>query len=1360
MEEKRLLKRKLRAEECGNLDQRAHYCRELGNYYRMVGKNDDAVRQFKEEENINEALNRPIAVAISNRMVGEIYCDIGDFKQALKHQEKHLEIARKEGSEVEEQRALANLGRTYFCMAEAITKSERREYESYLTSAKKAYIQSLELCDSIQGVGHLVLMEMRARLLLNIGLVLECQGNLNDAYKYIAKATSIAQQGNLNEELFRCYSTCGIFHQRRGESNKALKALNLALEVAERLEGREKHSCEALLSKAEVLFDMGEFEGAKQALLKAYKLRTPDAHERKSVERNLKIAVKLCLTERKVLSTDMSDHKMLKSLYETLGDGVVAVGNFKKAIEYYLKMLESAEAAGESGRALCPIYVSLAQTYKDDGQYDLALEYSRKELAISEDVPHEACKTMLTICELLELKKAPYVEVAGSYLKAKDFAIRAKDWKLLVTTLRCLQAYQKNSSFEDLAEKTEEECAQLIEEHNVQMSSDEGSEEEVEEYGGSINLDQLAESEGEDEGGGEVGEVRSSRRRKPPGKTLAVQRNEKGETALHRACISGNVALTQKLIERGHPINVRDHCGWTPLHEACNHGHEEIVSLLLASGASVNDRGGTHCGGVTPLHDAASCGHLAIVRMLLAAGALLTAQTDKGETPLACLRQWYERVEGEVDSAMEESFRALEREMSGRLEKVTPEVGQRPVVAVRDHIEKRRRSSPKESASEPLVTAPEEERRGMKGRRRQQEFSRALPSRVDDDDDNDEGGISDWSASSGEEEPLVRPAVRIESQKPSGSAALGKARPVSASSDYARTIASLKNRQSLLSLGKEPGSGIKSASTSDKSPLVAEGEIVVDDWLEDDLGAQPPTKRTKRPLVVEPSLCNAREAVCRESPANDVPMAPPPQRPPTPVEQSRNPLPSLAASPLVQVVRVQVEGELLLVPLSQDATTFGCLAKEAARRYQEFKGVSVELALRTQEGAMLSPSDPLSLLSSLVGDPKTVVLQGHVTSLSLPPLAESYEKACAVKRVEPSDEVQQALDEWQATHSLCLDDVGLGPLNFAPIMHVLGQHRNVSVRRLSLASNNIGDAGLKLLCSGLSAMPNLVVLDLSCNGITVIGLSHWATMLSDQQNASCPLQVLAELNLSYNPIKDAGFSHLVTILNSLMSLTSLSLSDCCLSACDLCNASSLNLDAVEHLDISLNALGAEGVAVFLMSLQPARLKVLNVSRTLGHHLGTRKVAREVALLFSRDEMNPPSNLLELDLSQTLVNDSDLLEVISVLEQSRVLERLQLECNPDLTSLSLRRLLQRGPLWPNLSISLDGCAKIFEHLEGSTQGWVMGGLSRITLSVGRCANEDAVESLVGMWSRRDGSVVKRDSPFGRLTLDSTLGAAAL
>lgn len=77
----------------------------------------------------------------------------------------------------------------------------------------------------------------------------------------------------------------------------------------------------------------------------------------------------------------------------------------------------------------------------------------------------------------------------------------------------------------------------------------------------------------------------------------AVKKNSKGETQLHLACINGNSSLVQQLLERGHPVNVRDNCGWLPLHEACNHGYLDVVKILLENDAAVNDRGGTKCEG-------------------------------------------------------------------------------------------------------------------------------------------------------------------------------------------------------------------------------------------------------------------------------------------------------------------------------------------------------------------------------------------------------------------------------------------------------------------------------------------------------------------------------------------------------------------------------------------------------------------------------------------------------------------------------------------------------------------------------------------------------------------------------------------
>lgn len=46
-------------------------------------------------------------------------------------------------------------------------------------------------------------------------------------------------------------------------------------------------------------------------------------------------------------------------------------------------------AMGLQGKNLGPIYYSLSQTYKDNGQYELALDYSLKEYEFSKNNPEE-----------------------------------------------------------------------------------------------------------------------------------------------------------------------------------------------------------------------------------------------------------------------------------------------------------------------------------------------------------------------------------------------------------------------------------------------------------------------------------------------------------------------------------------------------------------------------------------------------------------------------------------------------------------------------------------------------------------------------------------------------------------------------------------------------------------------------------------------------------------------------------------------------------------------------------------------------------------------------------------------------------
>lgn len=155
-----------------------------------------------------------------------------------------------------------------------------------------------------------------------------------------------------------------------------------------------------------------------------------------------------------------------------------------------------------------------------------------------------------------------------------------------------------------------------------------------------ICLEDLTDSDSSD-----VDESEKVRDRKR-GSSLTIKRNNKGETQLHQACISGNLELAKRLIDQGHVVNIRDHAGWIPLHEACNHGFKAIVELLLAKGASaaINDRGGTSCDGITPLYDACCNGFLDVIELLLDQGADATVKTDFGDTCLSALDIWRNQV--------------------------------------------------------------------------------------------------------------------------------------------------------------------------------------------------------------------------------------------------------------------------------------------------------------------------------------------------------------------------------------------------------------------------------------------------------------------------------------------------------------------------------------------------------------------------------------------------------------------------------------------------------------------------------------------------------------------------------------------
>lgn len=297
----------------------------------------------------------------------------------------------------------------------------------------------------------------------------------------------------------------------------------------------------------------------------------------------------MCYTEDSLEITPATDHEQRKKLYEKLGDGACLLKRYSKAIEYYKKMLEEAELNGNTGKELVPCYISLAQTYKDNGEYDMAIKFFRKEFNVNKGDVKESVETLLNIAEVMELAGYEIEEINNIYaqIRQKCQLCEAKRFenktiKRHADFLRC------KNKLED-ANKLESELSDYTTSDEEDTDTDSAN---VVDIGEELNLSDIT-----DVSDDEKESVCSTPQKTTRSRTMKLTKNLKGETQLHIACIKGNVGLVKSLLEQGHPVNVRDNCGWLPIHEACSYGNLEIVKMLVKYKADINDRGGKLCFG-------------------------------------------------------------------------------------------------------------------------------------------------------------------------------------------------------------------------------------------------------------------------------------------------------------------------------------------------------------------------------------------------------------------------------------------------------------------------------------------------------------------------------------------------------------------------------------------------------------------------------------------------------------------------------------------------------------------------------------------------------------------------------------------
>nr|XP_006824749.1 PREDICTED: tonsoku-like protein-like [Saccoglossus kowalevskii] len=1172
---------------------------------------EEAIQEHRAELHLSESQGDIIGSAIANRKIGECYSELNKYDIALKYQNKHLELAQSVNNHVEEQRALATIGRTYLCKSDAVIDSSKSQQA--LQKAQESFIKSLDVCDKLKNtVSEKELQEMRARLFLNLGLVFDNQQDQKNCIKFIRQSIYIAEKHKLHEDLFRSHFSLGSIYQKYDSNDKSLRCLEAAIKCAK----------------------------------------------------------------------NMKD-KYLES--DALG---------------CCALLKCAMALGKPNTELIPIYISLAATYQDNKDHSKAIECYRKELELRHDNPKESVKTWLNIALSQEECQHEYHTLYQSYKEAMNCAERANVPKLQLRTLKSLCLVQEKFKQIEMREATLEKLSVVKEQYNLDSDDDLSGVDDTETQESSENVEsedlELSDSDDSDTDeyglrkGKDVWNKRNEKGETPLHRAaidgnfnMVIKLVEQGHPVncrdycgwlpLHEACNFGYCEIVCYLLDHGAYINDRggEGCqGVTPLHDAINCGNMDVAKLLIEKGANVlakDDEGNTPSDTLIKWKEMYQADIDAETqnecREIM---SLLKNPPRKGNTDKFVKNRSLENLElydnGQNNSVPSPKSSRQVHESCNIEQRKTPSNRDREVIVARRRnvIDLDDEDSGDDESSVLFDDASQNDVTMVSPR------SPTPPPPFGDETpqlDSMETGDEDWNQNEFDDmydNPLL---ADLEDFTESSSA-------TDVYQDAINKLGSAINRTS----SQRPQ---QRTSTQQTPALVPEENYIADDWLIDDVAHRPAkrkrfgiesafktlgssqdrttsgnrpknsltvgnrlsvkhkAKRSKQMKLtnmavsttrrahndVSPSPSDDNDDVIIESQSND-------RLPEMPHTVSNNTVTNPVGAPMR--VRVKVQDKTFLIPVPSRDKAISWLTEQSAQRYYNSTGLRPNLVLVTAEGALFSPEDTVMDVVSLNEE-----IVANIQSWDLQPLPDRYTKACEAVNKAEHKQIQDILSSQHISPQLNFKDLSLTTEQVIPLFRSL--QRQYSIKQLLFPGNNITDAALDSFVRAIVTVPNLSVLDLSCNAITHKGLQIIADSLESSGNVATgdnkPFQMLEVLDLSYNHLSDCCTQPLSSIIKHCPSLMSLNLTSCDLTV-KFFQLYRRNLqDALkgaahlQSISVSHNALGPTGIELLLKSISCDVTDCILQNLNLSGCFLTNEDLMEVTTSFSTNE-----SLVSLHLS--------------------------------------------------------------------------------------------------------------------------------
>jgi CHAT domain-containing protein len=209
-----------------------------------AGAMNDSLPYLEKAVEEAESLNDPIAIARSHLNRGNLYKDLGRYREALQSFQRSLDLIRnRPGMERRTAMVINNMGGAYYDQYE--TELAVESHQQAIAMKEAAHVDPSELATSV----------------LNLGVDYERMGNHSQAISYLERAMQLAESGP-NQRLrdLILYNYAVTLHSLKRNA-EATEKLSRAIEIADRIRDQDLKA-PAQVELAEIAVEDGRYADA------------------------------------------------------------------------------------------------------------------------------------------------------------------------------------------------------------------------------------------------------------------------------------------------------------------------------------------------------------------------------------------------------------------------------------------------------------------------------------------------------------------------------------------------------------------------------------------------------------------------------------------------------------------------------------------------------------------------------------------------------------------------------------------------------------------------------------------------------------------------------------------------------------------------------------------------------------------------------------------------------------------------------------------------------------------------------------------------------------------------------------------